>query len=125
MSQPTLLSRAGEVSDPEPLVHGLPGPRNVHPPERRPAAPRPAVRFLEPAALNPAAPDVAALAVPDALGHFLVPYIQTSPDLHYKLAVENVPAGGVVRVILDAGAPGQVQQWLRGPTYAGTFGGIA
>ena len=125
MSHPSIMSRAGEVTDPQPVVHGLPAPRTVHPREPRPGPPQPALRFLEPAALNPAAPEVAALAVPDPVGHFLVPYIQTSPDLNYKLAVENLPAGGAVRVLLDAGTPGQVQQWLPGPAYAGTFGGIA
>ncbi|GAC1330460.1 MAG: hypothetical protein NVSMB17_07870 [Candidatus Dormibacteria bacterium] len=67
------------------------------------------------------AADVASLAIPGRNGIYLVPYIQTQPDLHYRLRVENLPEDAVVLVSLDPGSPDARTEEAPGPGFEGDF----
>ncbi|HEY8740142.1 MAG TPA: SGNH/GDSL hydrolase family protein [Candidatus Dormibacteraeota bacterium] len=96
------------------------------------AAPRPAavppagpeVSFDFPRAQLPQQPEVASLAIPGRNGTYLVPYIQTQPDLHFRLNVQRAPADSMVLVTLDAGSDGQRETEVVAPGYEGVFGDV-
>ena len=86
---------------------------------------RPSVRFTAPHSSVASEPTTATLDVPGPGGAFAVPYIQASSDLDYSLEL-NGPAGRtIVDVVLDQGRPGQQTQRLTGPSWTGTFHGLA
>ena len=87
---------------------------------RRTATPA-TIRFLTPTSGLAQQPDVATLAIPGRAGDYLVPYIQTSPDLAFNLEVNGYSSGGVVSVTLDAGWPSAQFLALNNPPFSGTF----
>jgi lysophospholipase L1-like esterase len=116
------------------LGKGLPPVRRQHHPVARrlpkPAArqkevlPAPNLSFISPSADLPAAPDTATLTIPGPNGSFMVPYLQSAPDLNFSLAVSGLPKDGAVDVLLDAGTPGARGIHLEQPPWQGTFAGI-
>ena len=85
------------------------------------AAPLPQVSFDFPRADLPQAPDVASLAIPGRNGDYLVPYIQTQPDLHFRVRAQDLPASATVVVYLDAGTSTAQAVAAIAPTFAGDF----
>jgi lysophospholipase L1-like esterase len=79
------------------------------------------VSFEEPSAQLPEQPEVASLAIPGRAGTYLVPYIQTQPDLHFRLGLSRPPARAVVVVTLDAEGPDPQALAATWPAYEGTF----
>ena len=109
-------------------THG--GSQALHPGHHRGAARAPAanavqVSFEEPSAQLPQQPDIASLAIPGRAGIYLVPYIQSQPDLHYRVRVQNLPARADVVVTLDPGSAQERMAAVYPPTYSGDFLNVA
>ncbi|MFN2466107.1 MAG: SGNH/GDSL hydrolase family protein [Candidatus Dormibacteria bacterium] len=90
----------------------------------RPSTPQATLAFEFPRADLPQQPDVASLAIPGRAGAYLVPYIQSQPDLHFKLRAGGVPPSSTVLVTLDAGTGASRDLEVGGPAYEGTFEGV-
>jgi len=86
--------------------------------------PVPQLSFDFPRADLPQAPGVASLAIPGRNGIYLVPYIQTQPDLHFRVRVQDAPPGSVVEVVLDQGAHNARAARASPPTYDGDFSNV-
>jgi lysophospholipase L1-like esterase len=104
-------------------VSAAPRPGHHH---RAPAttafeAPPPVVAFEFPRAELPEQPETATLAIPGRHGNYLVPYIQTGPDLRFRLRVRDLPEQAVVRVTLDPGTPDSPVVEAVAPAFEGTF----
>ena len=102
-------------------------PRSAHHPVLHPPAalaPAPLLSFEVPSAQLPQQPDVASVAIPGRAGIYLVPYIQSQPDLHFRLRVKDLPDESVVAVTLDAEGSAQTLE-VTAPTYAGTFENVS
>jgi lysophospholipase L1-like esterase len=103
----------------------------IHPGHRHAAAaPQPAgrgqpltsqVSFETPSAQLPELPDVASLAIPGRAGYYLVPYIQTQPDIRFRLRLEHPPSHPSVFVTLDADSATPQVEEVQGPDYQGVF----
>jgi lysophospholipase L1-like esterase len=81
----------------------------------------PEVAFETPSAQLPEQPDVASLAIPGRAGTYLVPYIQTQPNLHFRLRLDRPPSRPRLIVTLDAEGPAPQSLVVTGPQYEGTF----
>ena len=99
-------------------------PVTIHLASEAVVGPGPRVSFDYPRAELPQQPEVASLAIPGRNGVYLVPYIQTGPDLHYRLRVQDLPPRSMVLVTLDPDRPGSRIQQVTGPTFDGTFTGV-
>jgi lysophospholipase L1-like esterase len=82
------------------------------------------VSFEGPRAQVPEQPDIASLAIPGRGGTYLVPYIQTQPDLRFKLRLEHAPPQASVLVTLDAEGGAPRTTTVAGPDYMGVFPAI-
>jgi len=82
------------------------------------------VSFEEPRAQLPEQPHVASVAIPGRAGIYLVPYIQSQPDLHFRLRVQDLPTESVVAVTLDPSGEARTME-VTGPTFEGTFDGVS
>jgi lysophospholipase L1-like esterase len=101
-----------------------PGHHAFAPPPPAPDPARPSISFEVPSAQLPAQPEVASVAIPGRAGIYLVPYIQTQPDLHFRLRVQELAPDTVVTVTLDAEGDGRSMD-VTGPTFSGTFDNVA
>jgi len=77
-----------------------------------------------PSAQLPEQPEVASVAIPGRAGIYLVPYIQTQADLHFRLRVQDLPSDTAVSVTLDPDGDDRTTE-VTGPTYAGTFDNVS
>lgn len=92
----------------------------------RPAQPMTSqVSFEMPSAQLPEQPDVASLAIPGRAGTYLVPYIQTQPDIHFRVRLERPPALPSVFVTLDAESTAPQVAEVSGPGYEGVFQSVS
>ncbi|HEV1997574.1 MAG TPA: SGNH/GDSL hydrolase family protein [Candidatus Dormibacteraeota bacterium] len=109
------------ASSSRPIPH--PGHHQLGPVATPPGPPAPAtaVAFEFPRAELPEAPDFASLAIPGRNGFYLVPYIQTQPNLHFRVRVQNLPDDSVVLVSLDPGNPGARVATAGAPIFDGDF----
>ncbi|MGI8610175.1 MAG: SGNH/GDSL hydrolase family protein [Candidatus Dormibacteria bacterium] len=89
--------------------------------EAEAADPPTLVGFDFPRAELPQAPDTASLAIPGRNGYYLVPYIQTQPNLHFRVRVQNLPDDASVHVFLDPGTSNQRMAEVTAPTFEGDF----
>jgi lysophospholipase L1-like esterase len=78
--------------------------------------------FVSPRAGLAGAPEVATLDVPGAVGHFLVPYIQTGPDLTVTLQTDRPDSA--IQIVLDEGTAGAREVWVDGSSPTTVFQGI-
>jgi lysophospholipase L1-like esterase len=90
-----------------------------------PVTPTTQVSFDFPRAELPQAPDVASLAIPGRNGYYLVPYIQSQPDLHFRVRPQELPPGATVEVFLDPGTRAQRVAPAIAPTYDGDFTNVS
>jgi lysophospholipase L1-like esterase len=87
--------------------------------------PGPGIAFVLPHADLPQQPEVASLAIPGRAGTYLVPYIQTQPDLHFKLAVQGVTPESTAIVTLDPATDQARDLEVAGPAYEGMFDNVS
>jgi lysophospholipase L1-like esterase len=85
---------------------------------------RPRVSFELPRAQLPQQPEVASVAIPGRNGTYLVPYIQSQPDLVFRVGVANLPEDSTVEVTLDAGTAGARTVEVTAPGYSGSFDNV-
>ncbi|MFN2463121.1 MAG: SGNH/GDSL hydrolase family protein [Candidatus Dormibacteria bacterium] len=90
-----------------------------------PPLPAPVLAFIQPRAQLPAQADVASVSIPGHGGSYLVPYIQTQPDLHFRLEAQNLPPGATVRVTLDAEGSNPRMMDVGAPAYEGAFDNVS
>lgn len=83
------------------------------------------VSFEMPSARLPEQPDVASLAIPGRAGTYLVPYIQTQPDIHFRVKLEHPPSHPSVFVTLDAESASPQVAEVSGPAYQGIFQNVS